>query len=281
MTPFVALGYAFALGLLHGVLPDEHTWPITFSYAVGGASGRAGLKAGFYFSLAFTVQRALLSQLAYFALAAFLTQELVGSIVYILVGLAMSAAGAVLLARGAHPHRHLMGQADAKLHAAQGGRASSATTPIHWILIHGFIAGFGFEGLFAAFITATQPPLKLHWSSPWVGFLPGLMFGLGTMLILVVMGALFGSFLRFVRGLTEAQIAQIGAETGARTLFYGGLLFVIFGLLTLLIAEFPVKEGYVVITLFMIAVAVPALIYSWRRVLAARVDDGKTAEPAL
>ena len=54
MTPITAVIYSFLFGLLHGVLPDEHTWPITFSYAIGGASGREGIKAGLYFSAAFT-----------------------------------------------------------------------------------------------------------------------------------------------------------------------------------------------------------------------------------
>jgi ABC-type nickel/cobalt efflux system permease component RcnA len=31
---------AFLLGVLHGVTPNEHTWPITLSYAIGAASGR-------------------------------------------------------------------------------------------------------------------------------------------------------------------------------------------------------------------------------------------------
>ena len=42
MSPIVAVTYSFLFGLLHGILPDEHTWPITFSYAIGGASGRRG-----------------------------------------------------------------------------------------------------------------------------------------------------------------------------------------------------------------------------------------------
>ena len=35
---------AFLLGLLHGVTPDEHTWPIVFSYAIGGYSTWRGLR---------------------------------------------------------------------------------------------------------------------------------------------------------------------------------------------------------------------------------------------
>ncbi|MDA8433085.1 MAG: hypothetical protein M0Z60_08985, partial [Nitrospiraceae bacterium] len=72
MTPLIALLYSFLFGLLHGILPDEHTWPITFSYAIGGASGREGMKAGLYFAAAFTLQRTLVSELAYLALAPFL-----------------------------------------------------------------------------------------------------------------------------------------------------------------------------------------------------------------
>jgi hypothetical protein len=56
MTPLLAVTYSFLLGLLHGILPDEHTRPITFGYAIGGASGKEGLKAGLFFSAAFTAQ---------------------------------------------------------------------------------------------------------------------------------------------------------------------------------------------------------------------------------
>ncbi len=56
MNPLTALIYSFLFGLLHGILPDEHTWPITFSYAIAGWSGKEGMKAGLYFSAAFTLQ---------------------------------------------------------------------------------------------------------------------------------------------------------------------------------------------------------------------------------
>ena len=43
---------AFLLGIVHGITPDEHTWPITFSYAIGGYSTARGLRAGLLFSAA-------------------------------------------------------------------------------------------------------------------------------------------------------------------------------------------------------------------------------------
>jgi hypothetical protein len=268
VQPLVALAYSFLLGLLHGVLPDEHTWPITFSYAVGGASGKAGMRAGIYFSAAFTVQRALLSELAYLALTPFLLRPTVNGIVYIAVGIAMSAAGAILLARSEHPHPHLLGNHDAKIHEAEAAAGPAHVMPARWTIIHGFIAGFGFEG-FSIFVNTVAAPAM---PSPWLGFMPGLVFGLGTMLVLAILGALFGSFLRWTRSLTPGEIARIGTDTGARTLFYGGLLFTLFGGATLLGWDrgLPVDAGYFLIGVFMAAVAVPAFIYSWRRVIAAR-----------
>jgi len=59
VTFTVDLVTSFLLGLVHGITPDEHTWPITFSYAVGGYSTWRALRAGLLFSLAFTAQRAL------------------------------------------------------------------------------------------------------------------------------------------------------------------------------------------------------------------------------
>lgn len=71
LTLLTILSVAFILGLLHGATPDEHTWPITFSYAVGSYSTKRGMKAGFVFSLGFMVQRALLTTLGFLGLAAF------------------------------------------------------------------------------------------------------------------------------------------------------------------------------------------------------------------
>jgi sulfite exporter TauE/SafE len=266
LTPFVALGYSFVLGLLHGVLPDEHTWPITFSYAIGGASGKAGLRAGFYFSLAFTIQRAILSQLSYLALSRFLVMPAMKGFVYIAVGIAMAAAGLLLLLRSSKPNPHLLHAADEEIHERQ--EAYPQAVPVRWTFVHGFLAGFGFEGLFASVIAITAPSMP----SPWLGFAPGLMFGLGTMIVLAIIGALFGSVLRLSRSLAEDQIARIGLATGTRTLLYGGLLFMVFGgaLLAGLGKHLPANDDVLIIAAFTIGVALPAFVFSWRRVVAAR-----------
>src|SRR5438046_10697656 len=89
VTLAVDLLTAFLLGLVHGITPDEHTWPITFSYAVGGYSTRRGLRAGLICSLAFAAQQALASELAYLGLAPLFTFESLAELIYAGVGVVM------------------------------------------------------------------------------------------------------------------------------------------------------------------------------------------------
>ncbi|MHB1413560.1 MAG: hypothetical protein ACYCXE_09475, partial [Thermoleophilia bacterium] len=150
------------------------------------------------------------------------------------------------------------------------------TPPARWTVVHGFIAGFGFGG-FSLFVNTVAAPAM---SSAWLGFLPGLVFGIGTMIMLVVVGGLFGASLRWAHALTEPEIKRIGAQTGGRTLFFGGLLFGVFGVAALLGLDrlLPVDAGYVLIGLFMITIAIPAFIYSLKEVLAARKPSAVNRE---
>ena len=83
VTLTVDLMTAFLLGLVHGITPDEHTWPITFSYAVGGYSTARGLRAGLLFSLALAVQASLASELAHLGLTQWFTFESFDNVVYV------------------------------------------------------------------------------------------------------------------------------------------------------------------------------------------------------
>ncbi|MGC8900695.1 MAG: hypothetical protein ACP5OF_04470 [bacterium] len=273
MNPVIAVTYSFLFGLLHGILPDEHTWPITFSYAIGSGSGKEGMKAGLYFSLAFTVQRTIISELAYLALAPFIFT--INKYIYLIVGLVMFIAGVIVLKKNVYPHLHFLGHHhDDVAHMEKNLHVLSpkcnncdpevATPPIKWTLIHGFIAGFGFGG-FALFVNTIAAPAM---PNALLGFLPGLFFGVGTMLMLVIVGALFGMSLKWLHALTESDIKKIGADTGGKTLFFGGILFMIAGILTLLGIDIklPLISDYTLITIFMLVVAIPAFIHSYRQV---------------
>ncbi len=269
---WAVLATAFLLGMVHGITPDEHTWPITFSYAVGGYSSRAGMRNALVFSLAFTAQRALASELAYLALARYLT---LGSrsdyVIYVVVGVAMLWAARYI--RGGrlpwHFDVHLherskrsqgaeaetlgsgltaaagdarspvpMGRGVVHLHA-HGGVALAPppqwskdpctdchepdlVDPRPWMpALHGFIAGWGL-GAFAVIVYTVLAP---EMPSAAFGWVPGALFGLGTTVVQVMVGALVGWLVRR-RGAAPEVTRRIGLVVAMRTLGFGGAAFV-------------------------------------------------------
>src|SRR5579863_9823138 len=217
---FLLLG-CFGLGLLHGVVPDEHTWPITFAYSVGTTTGRGGIRSGAWFSLAFTAQRAIMSVIVYAALAAALgiwginlaESPALNGPVYIAVGLAMAIAGFLLLTNRI-PHFHPLMRLSQKDLARHTGRAPSRRAPdggvpTHWCIIHGFISGFGTDsGILSTWIYLfTLPYLVANhlWGLAWA---PGTLFGLGTFLVLMFVGFFFGEALQISKRVGPNRIAH-------------------------------------------------------------------------
>ncbi len=274
------LAYCFFFGLLHGILPDEHTWPITFSYAIGGASGRQGLKAGFYFSAAFTVQRTIVSQLSCMALSPFLLSQALQGGVYVIVGTLMALAGVLVIRTNRYPHIHLFGERNLGAvldrilpRQAAGPGGGAVAPPARWAAVHGFIAGFGFGGFSLYVNTVAAPAMK----SPWLCFLPGLVFGLGTMITLVVVSGLFGTLLRLSPSLTAGEVKRFGALTGGNTLFFGGLFFALIGVAVLSGAGryVTLDTAGVITVLFVLLVVIPSVLYSWKQVIGGRTrPDG-------
>ncbi|MDA8346212.1 MAG: hypothetical protein M0Z66_12115 [Thermaerobacter sp.] len=207
----VSLGFALLLGVVHGITPDEHTWPITFSYAVGTYSARGGLIVGSIFALAFTLQRAFLSELAYLGLSRVLSSPSVNNPVYVAVGIAMAIAGYVALRR-------------AREHRAAGGPPRPFVSP-GMAAVHGLVAGFGVGAYALILYTVLAPSMP----GPAYGFLPGLLFGLGTLIIQAPAGALFGYYMRRLH-LPDRSIQSIAARAAGDTLFFGGFAFAVVGL---------------------------------------------------
>jgi hypothetical protein len=242
----VILIVSYVLGLLHGATPDEHTWPITFSYAIGSYSTKRGMKAGFLFSLGFTLQRALLTTLGYLGLAYFYMKYNLDGPVYIIVGFVMAIAGSYIL-KGRYIHIPIDVALGSKLHHTDEAKriplheVHEKEVPLKMTIVHGLIAGFGF-GAYATvitFILAPQVPSLIY--AP----LPGLMFGLGTMTMQVLFGAAFATILR-LKKLTEDKIKVIARRSAGRTLYYGGIAFMLIGMLVILIPpldSFAISTG--------------------------------------
>jgi ABC-type nickel/cobalt efflux system permease component RcnA len=243
LTLGTILAISFILGLLHGATPDEHTWPITFSYAVGSFSTRGGMKTGFIFSLGFTLQRALLTTLGFLGLAAFYITYNLNGPVYIIVGIAMFVAGSYVL-KGKYIHIPFDCLFCKEHHTERAERLQPhenlSNVPPRMALVHGLIAGFGF-GAYASIITFILAP-QVH--SLIFAPLVGLVFGLGTMAMQIIFGAVFARLVN-ARKLGEDAIKYLGRSTAGRTLFYGGILFALIGAL---IVAFPLLNTLAVST---------------------------------
>ena len=241
LTVPVILVIGFILGIFHGATPDEHTWPITFSYSVGSYSSRGGAKAGLTFSTGFTIQRSILTALGFLGLAAIYAAYNLDGYVYLAVGFVMLVAGWYLL-RGSdlhfpldramervfgrlfreHSHHTFSVPPPAPSESADEGDVKPV--PLRMALVHGFVAGWGVGGFAVILIFVLAPQMPNVW---WAA-LVGVMFGLGTMVMQIVTGALFAQLAR-IKKLTRRQIEQIGRRTAARTLYVGGVAFMVVG----------------------------------------------------
>ncbi len=249
---------SYLLGVIHGITPDEHTWPITFSYAVGSYSSRKGMKAGLTFSSGFTLQRAILSEIAFMALAGIFMSASIDGISYIVVGIGMAFAGVYITSRGHVAHFHGIEKSLYRLfgiHRHNDEREEKELThmsnpviddegrpiPLKLAFVHGLLAGFGF-GAFALIIYTVLAPAM---PSIYLGFLPGLLFGLGTMTMQVVLGAGFGAWLTRSKNLTAKGLQVVSRGITKYVLTYGGLAFFLAGVLIL---AFPGLNNISIIT---------------------------------
>lgn len=217
------------LGIVHGITPDEHTWPITFSYAIGSYSTKRGLRAGLIFSLAFTIQRALTSELAYLGLSRLFTSTKIDAIIYVAVGVLMLVAGAFIVKRRTILHFDLP---FLRTHRSTDKSITGEwlQDPRPWMpAVHGFVAGWGF-GAFALILYTVLAPATHSAALAWI---PGALFGIGTMIVQATAGGLFG-WMTAKKGLKELQIRVIALKTAGNTLFYGGIAFAVSGIVELI-----------------------------------------------
>jgi ABC-type nickel/cobalt efflux system permease component RcnA len=247
LSVYFILLIAIILGLLHGATPDEHTWPITFSYSIGSYSTRGGMKSGFVFSAGFTIQRAILTTLGFLGLALIYKKYNLDGYIYVLVGFVMFIVGYYLL-KGTDLHvpldklfgGHVHHTSKAERLPMQEVESSVKPVPVGMAFVHGFVAGWGFGGFstIITFILAPQMP------NVYYAALVGAFFGLGTMFMQIIIGAIFANIMR-VKKLTNNEIKYIGRSTAARTLYLGGIAF---GLIGLGVIAFPFLDTLAIST---------------------------------
>lgn len=165
---------------------------------------------------------------------------------YIAVGVAMAAAGLYFQRRhhyfhwhyleeklgtllGIHKHgsheqkEELEHRADPSL--SMDGVDGDRPVPARLAFLHGIIAGFGFGAFALIMYTVLVPSMP----SPWVAFLPGLLFGLGTMVMQILFGAFFGRAVRGFGRLNREGVSYVSRRISISVLSYGGIAFVLGG----------------------------------------------------
>ncbi|MGC8479762.1 MAG: hypothetical protein ACP5M9_03810, partial [Candidatus Micrarchaeia archaeon] len=215
-------------------------------------------KAGLLFSLGFTFQRAVMSELAFLFLAPFLRVNSINGIIYLIVGAVMAISGFYILKKGLYKHVHIFSHFIHKILDPEGKTYKENTVhshnnintqnleeprpiPLKLTVIHGLVAGFGF-GAFAIILYTVISPLM---PNAYVAWIPGALFGIGTMIMQVLFGAAIGKWMR-MRKYTEKEIIFIGRETSGSMLYYGGIAFVLGGIFLLSfpnIANFSIGTG--------------------------------------
>ncbi len=259
---WIAILASLVLGIIHGITPDEHTWPITFSYAIGMRSRKKGAEAGLIFSLGFVLQRSIMSEVAYFALAGIFMTAVAFGVTYIAVGIGMFLAGIYLIKNMKYFHWHWLEEKlgsvmhlhkTEKTKKMETGELAHKVNPIECIecqrpiptklaFAHGLIAGFGFGAFALILYTVISPGMP----NAYTGWIPGFMFGIGTMIMQVIIGLGAGSLLKRMKGVGEKGMNFIAHNMTKDILYYGGIIFVAAGMTVLLfpsILNFGIKTG--------------------------------------
>ncbi|MGC9153114.1 MAG: hypothetical protein ACP5GY_05200 [Vulcanisaeta sp.] len=156
MGPYWLLA-VLIVGVIHGLKPDEHTWPITVSYglmqrSIKGVAAAVSVFAG-ALTLVWTLMSALVGELM-----GLLNTSILDPYVDIIVGLTMIGVAAYLVF-GKHRDHHGVRTADYKL-----------------IWIHGLAAAFGGDFFIVLILTIAIVPMI----TTGLSFLVGFMFGFGS-----------------------------------------------------------------------------------------------------
>ncbi len=227
---------SFLLGLLHGITPDEHTWPITFSYAIGSYSTKKGAEVGLIFSSGFTLQRAIMSEIFYLifndalgGISNIVESAAFFALVYILVSFFMAIAGYYIKYGRWVPHLNFdrfigKGLNNRFKHESEDFYAKNVSP---WMaLVHGLIAGFGM----GAFALITFTVIAPNMPNAYLGFMPGLFYGLGTMAMQIIFGATFGASMLKIKKLTSRGLEFLAHFMSSYVLLYGGIVFMLAGI---------------------------------------------------
>ncbi|GEM_PF-224598 len=217
----VPLLIAFILGLIHGLIPHEHTWPITIPYAISQGEVVRGILAAIIFTGALTLIWSIVSELV--SISGFILLNVgYNPIVNIVTGLVMIIVGLFVIMprvnRITSKNSIVTSSVDIK------------QLPYRYIWIHGLSAAFSTGCLLIITYTLALTV------NPLLGWCVGLLFGLGTMITQVIIAYISVklSFKISSRILGKAEKAiKVLALSGTLTLVILGMYLTMMGVMLL------------------------------------------------
>src|SRR5207245_11617834 len=107
----------------------------------------------------------------------------------------------------------------------------------------------------------------------------GAAFGFGRLVVLLGIRSVFGRVLQIAKKWGPERVQLFGTRPGSSSLFYGGIIFIIAGILfrTCIQATIPLDFGNLIVLAFMIGVIIPVMIFTWREVKAGATPNIQTA----
>ncbi|MFP3196379.1 MAG: hypothetical protein RXQ74_05870 [Caldivirga sp.] len=194
-----------AVGVIHGLKPDEHTWPITVSYSLMQRNVRGVVASTSVFAGALTLVWTLMSALVG-QLMNLLNINALEPYVDLIVGLTMVGVAAYLVF-GNHEEHGDVKTADYKL-----------------IWVHGLAAAFGGDFFIVLILTVAIAPAV----TTGISFMVGLMFGLGSLAAQMLVVLLI--YKGVIRGVRDWSIM---AKAGRIALGILGIFMITLGLLAM------------------------------------------------
>lgn len=208
MSIFISV---FILGLVHGLTPCEHTWPILFAFTIGVRKTMKGILAAVILALSATIPWIIIGGLCgYFGLI--IWKESYEIYVHLVLGMLMIIFGLYILRFFKMPHLHLGGCCEKK----------PKKLSLKQLPIYGLILGFG-----PCVPTLMMYTYAANLHNTILGGVSGLLFGLGTMVSLVIIGGILGKSLQFTEKKTRKDFSKLCTQISAGILIIFGIWSII------------------------------------------------------
>ena len=199
----------FILGIVHGITPGEHTWPVISSYVISQRQVRKAVLFTFVFSLFEMLPWIIISSVCAFV-GAVVYKETYEFYVHIGLGIIMLGIGIYMTFRQDALHIHIKGEREKRI--------------IKILPLYGLIVGF----------CPCLPVLSLYTFAAEThniiqGVILALSFSLGTMISLLIIALILGKLVEVAELRWKERVAKICARVS-------GMILVIFGIV-LIVSE--------------------------------------------